>query len=72
MAMADTAATSGHVDDNDSDKQDSDDVNQNEDKVDTMTTRQRATHQDEHDDDKGRYYGGRHNDDRDGWHDVAA
>jgi hypothetical protein len=45
MATADTAATSGHVDDNDSNKQDGNDDDQDEEKADTMTTRQRATHQ---------------------------
>jgi len=44
MATADTAVTSGHVGDNDSDERHGDDYNQDEDKVDT-TTRQRATHQ---------------------------
>jgi len=44
-AMADTAAMSRHVDDNDSDKRDSHDDDQDEDKADTTTTMQRATHQ---------------------------
>ena len=38
--MADTAVTSRHVDDNDSDKQDVHDNDQEEDKADMMTTRQ--------------------------------
>ena len=43
-ATGDMVATSGHVDDNDSDKRDVHNDNQDEDKADKMTTRQRATH----------------------------
>ena len=45
MATGDTVATSRHIDDDKSDKQDVHDDDQDEDKVDMMTTRQRATHQ---------------------------
>jgi hypothetical protein len=44
-ATGDNVATSGHVDDNDSNKRDVHDDDQDKDKADMTTTRQRATHQ---------------------------